>query len=231
MSTLDTAARSADVAWRDALNCIAIDGQGLSAQEVSDFCSVLFLAERVHVVGPGRHEPAAKLLAAQLRTLGYVVHGVDRLGTVEATDTMVMIAGPSRHDRQSTPHPLPRSMTESGAVLLAIAASGCSALLTLADATITIPLPRPRGRTDDSHLARVAFDLMASLTVDVVGRNLAGRIASRSGDPSTAHQPLAAVNTADTTAFVTPGTDEAPILPLDPRRPLRRCKAEGRNWS
>ena len=95
-------------------NCIAVDGQGLSAQEVSDFCSVLFLAERVHVAGRGRNEPAAKLLAAQLRTLGYVVHGVDRLGTVEATDTMVMIDGPSPHDRHSTPHLLLRSMTESG---------------------------------------------------------------------------------------------------------------------
>jgi hypothetical protein len=54
---------------------------------------------------------------------------------------------------------------------------------------------------------------------------------SSSGDPSTAHQPLAAVNIADTTAFVTPGTDEALILSLDPRRRLRRCKAEGRNGS
>ena len=40
-----------------------------------------------------------------------------------------------------TPHPLLRSVTESGAVLLAIAAGGCSGLLTLADAAITIPCP------------------------------------------------------------------------------------------
>ena len=58
--------RSADVPWRDALDCIAVDGQHISAQEVSDFCSLLFLAEQVLVVGPGRNEPPATMLATQL---------------------------------------------------------------------------------------------------------------------------------------------------------------------
>ena len=192
---------------------------------------MLFLAERVHVVGRGRSEPAASLLATQLTTLGYPVHGVDRLGAVEATDTVVTICGPEPHDRQSTPHPLLRPVTESGAVLLAIAAAGCSRLLTLADAAITIPVPRPRGRTDDSRLARVVFDLLVSLTVDVIARDLAGRIISRNDHPTTDHQPLAAVNPADKTALDAAGTDEARILRLGPHRPLRRCRADGRNWS
>ena len=96
------------------------------------------------------------------------------------------------------PDPLLRPVTESGAVLLAIAADDCAPLLTLADAAITIPLPGPRRPPDDSHLARVAFELLVSLTVDVVGRDLAGRITSRNPitgrttDHTTDHQPLAA---------------------------------------
>ena len=167
--------RSADVPWRDALDCIAVDGQHISTQEVSDFCSLLFLAEQVLVVGPGRNEPAATMLATQLTALGYSVHGVERLRTVEATDTVVIVNGPAPH-QQSVLDPLLRSATETGAVLLAIAAEDCSTVLTLADAAITIPLPNPRGRTDDSLLACTAFDLLAALTVAIVGRDLAGRL-------------------------------------------------------
>jgi D-arabinose 5-phosphate isomerase GutQ len=167
--------RSTDVLWRDALACIAVDGQHISTQEVSDFCSLLFLADHIHIVGPGRNEPAATMLAAQLTTLGYSVHGVEQLRTVEASDTVVIVNGPAPH-QQSVLDPLLRSATETGAVLLAIAAEDCSALLTLADAAITIPLPKPRGRTDGSLLGCTAFDLLAALTVAIVGRDLAGRL-------------------------------------------------------
>lgn len=167
--------RSADVPWREALDCIAVDGQHISTQEVSDFCSLLFLAEQVLVVGPGRSEPAATMLAAQLSALGYSVHGVERLRTVEATDTVVVVTGPAPHQR-SVLDPLLRSATETGAVLLAIAAEDCSAVLTLADAAIAIPLPKPRKHTEGSLLGCTAFDLLASLTVAIVGRDLAGRL-------------------------------------------------------
>ena len=167
--------RSADIPWRDALGCIAVDGQHFSAQEVSDFCSLLFLAEQVLVVGTGRNEPAATMLATQLTALGYSVHGVARLRTVEATDTVVIVNGPAP-DQPSVLEPLLRSATETGAVLLAIVAEDCSTVLTLADATITIPVPDPRGRADDSLLACTAFDLLAALTVAIVGRDLAGRL-------------------------------------------------------
>ena len=81
-------------------------------------------------------------------------------------------------------------------------------LLTLADAAITIPVPRPRRAPDDRHLARVAFDLLVSLTVNVVARNLAGRITSRNDHPTTDHQPLAAVDPADKSR---PSTLPAPM--------------------
>ena len=167
--------RSADVPWRDALDCIAVDGQHISTQEVSDFCSLLFLAEQVLVVGPGRSEPAATMLAAQLSALGYSVHGVERLRTVEATHTVVVVTGPAPY-QQSVLDPLLRPATETGAVLLAIAAEDCSAVLTLADAAITIPLPKPRKHTEGSLLGCTAFDLLAALTVAIVGRDLAGRL-------------------------------------------------------
>jgi hypothetical protein len=59
MSIWTAQRRSADVPWRDALDCIAVDGQHISTQAVSDFCSLLFLAEQVIVVGLGRNEPPA----------------------------------------------------------------------------------------------------------------------------------------------------------------------------
>ena len=65
------------------------------------------------------------MLATELTTLGYSVHGVERLRTVEATDTVVVVNGPAPHQR-SVLDPLLRSATETGAVLLAIAAEDCS---------------------------------------------------------------------------------------------------------
>ena len=121
MSTHNGGARSADRSWRNALDYIAVDGRCISALEVSDFCSVLYLAERVHVVGRGGSKFAANRLATQLTTLNYPVQ-VDGLGTVEATDTVVAICGPDFRDRQSVADVMPRPAADTGAVLLAIAA-------------------------------------------------------------------------------------------------------------
>ena len=159
MSTHNGGAGSADRSWRNALDYIAVDGRSISAAEVSDFCSVLYLAERVHVVGRGGSKSAAHRLATQLTTLNYPVQ-VDRLGTVEATDTVVAICGPDFRDRQSVADVMPRPAADTGAVLLAIAADDCSSLLRLADAVITIPLPRPRGRMEDDQPACVLFELL-----------------------------------------------------------------------
>ena len=100
-----------DVAGRDVSDCIVVDGRYLSAQEVSDFCSVLSLAERVHVLGRGGSHPATNLLAAHLVALGYPVHGDGRLRMVEPTDTVVTICGPGPYDGQFMPDPLLRPVT------------------------------------------------------------------------------------------------------------------------
>ncbi len=220
MSSHNGGARSADRSWGNALNYIAVDGRFISALEVSDFCSVLYLAERVHVVGRGGSRFAANRLATQLTTLNYPVQ-VDRLATVEATDTVVVICGPDLRDRQSVADVMPRTAADTGAVLLAIAADDCSSLLRLADAVVTIPLPRPRRRMDDQP-ACVLFELLVSLTVDVIGRDLAGRISSKAY-PIAAHQPLAAVGNAGIAASQSPR--------LSSHRLLKRCKAVDRNWS
>ncbi len=202
MSTHNGGARSADRSWRNALDYIAVDGRCISALEVSDFCSVLYLAERVHVVGAGGSKLAATRLATQLTTLNFPVQ-VDRLGTVEATDTVVAICGPAFRYRQSVAEVMPRPAADTGAVLLAIAADECSSWLRLADAVITIPLPRPRGRMEDDQPACVLFELLVSLTVDVIGWDLAGRISSKVY-PIAAHQLLAAVDNADIAASQSP---------------------------
>ncbi len=125
MSSHNGGARSADRSWGNALNYISVDGRVISALEVSDFCSVLYLAERVHVVGRGGSRFAANRLATQLTTLNYPVQ-VDRLATVEATDTVVVICGPDLRDRQSVADVMPRAAADTGGVLLAIAADDCS---------------------------------------------------------------------------------------------------------
>ncbi len=202
MSAHNGGARSADRSWRNALDYIAVDGRCISALEVSDFCSVLYLAERVHVVGRGGSKFAANRLATQLTTLNYPVQ-VDGLGTVEATDTVVAICGPDFRDRQSVADVMPRPAADIGAVLLAIAADDGSSFPRLADAVITIPLPRPRGRMEDDQPACVLFELLVSLTVDVIGRDLAGRISSNVY-PIAAHQLRATGDNADIAASQSP---------------------------
>ena len=100
MSTQNGGAGSADRSWADALDYIEVDGRSISAPEVSDFCSLLYLAERIHVVGRGGSTSAAHRLATQLTRLNYPVQ-VDRLGTVEDTDTVVAFCGPDVRDRHS----------------------------------------------------------------------------------------------------------------------------------
>ena len=95
MSALDAGARSADVSWRDALELHRGRRAGsfrLRKCRTSARCSSS-LSGSTSQAGEGTNRPQ-NCLAAQLTTLGYVVHGVDRLGTVEATDTVVMIDGP-----------------------------------------------------------------------------------------------------------------------------------------
>ncbi len=230
MSNLDGAmesadVESADVSWRDALDCIAVDGRHISAQEVSDFCSVLSLAERVHIVGAGRTEPAMSMLAAQLTGLGYPVYGAEWLTAVEASDTVVIINGPPSPNQRSLLDPLLRPAIEAGAVLLAIATDGWSPVLTLADAGIAIPLPRPRGRANDRLLACAAFDLLVSLIVDVVGQDLAGRITSH----RYATRPWLtsrAQSSAAAAAVLAASTDREFSDP-GPDRVLMRCSAGG----
>jgi hypothetical protein len=157
-------------------------------------------------------------LATQLTMLNYPVQ-VDRLGTIEATDTVVAICGPDFRDRHFVADVMPRLAADTGAVLLAIADDDCASLLRLADAVITIPLPRPQRRMEDNQPACVLFELLVSLTLEVIGRDLAGRINSRV-DPIAAHQLPAAVDIA-----------ASPSPRLSPHRPLKRHKADVRNWS
>ena len=78
MSTQNGGAGSADRSWTDALDYIEVDGRSISASQVSDFCSLLYLAERIHVVARGGSTSAAHRLATQLTGLNYPVQ-VDRL--------------------------------------------------------------------------------------------------------------------------------------------------------
>ena len=64
-------------------------------------------------------------------------------------------------------------MTESGAVLIAITTPHAGPIPELADAVVTLPsLPA----TTAGPLRRMAFDLVASMVVEAIGRELSGRL-------------------------------------------------------
>ena len=66
----------------------------LAAEELSDVCSLLLLADRVHVFSLGAGYEAAELLGRQLRGLGWssAIHrdASSATATVAETDTVVV---------------------------------------------------------------------------------------------------------------------------------------------
>ena len=133
VSQLKLTSRPSPPSWRAALDCIAVDEQHVSAREVEDFCSLLSIAERVHVVGWRGGGHAATVLATKLTSLGYPTHGVGDRSVVEATDTVVAVCGPDPAGREPSSLPTLRYLTGSGAVLLAIVSDDATPLLTVAD--------------------------------------------------------------------------------------------------
>ncbi len=156
--------------WAAALQQVSVNGTHLSAEEVVDACLLLALSECVHVISsdPGAH--AAELMGRNLRGLGYVVAPVveDPLATVAGWDTVLAFLGP---DRPAEWTPL-RSVTATGAVLIVITTPDV-AVSALADAVVTVP---SLGETTAAPLRPMVFDLLASLVVEAICRELGGRL-------------------------------------------------------
>ncbi len=156
--------------WVSALQRLSIDGAHLSAEELVDVCLLLTLSERVHVLALDPELETPQLLGRSLRDLGYRVGlvGVDIPLVASPSDTVVALLGP---EPVADPTVL-RSVIARGAVLTAITTSDAGPIVDLVDAAVTLP---SFASTADQTLRRMMFDLVASMVVEAIGRELSGR--------------------------------------------------------
>lgn len=151
----------------------------LSAEEVLDVCSLLSLAERVHILFSGTEGEAPGQLICHLRSLGYCVTGPHRARPTDlsAYDTVVLFEGPCLSADLS----ILRSVAEVGCVVLAIATEDAVGVNDFADALITLP---SRSSHDDQEGRFMAVDLLSSTVVEVIRRDLTQRLVNARLQPS-----------------------------------------------
>jgi D-arabinose 5-phosphate isomerase GutQ len=145
----------------------------ISEEEVSDFCSVLSLADRVFVAGSADATTVAGLFRLSLDDFGFDAHVLDTTTVryVEPADTVVAIAGP-QPDTALTD--IVRIVVDTQAVLLAVATHRTPLLLRQADAAITVPWT---GGTESmwEGSAEEVFDLMSLVGIHAIRRDLTRR--------------------------------------------------------
>jgi D-arabinose 5-phosphate isomerase GutQ len=133
---------------RVALRGICACAVRISQEEVSDFCSVLSLADRIFVAGSADATTLAALFRLGLAEFfGFDAHVLDTATVrhVEPADTVVAIAGPQQ-DAALTD--VVRIVGDTQAALLAVATHRTPLLLRQADAAITVPFDRRNGIHD-----------------------------------------------------------------------------------
>jgi hypothetical protein len=157
--------------WAAALQQLTVNGAHFSAEEVVDACLLLTLSERVHVLSFDPDGEAPHRLGRYLTDLGFSVRPVydDAHPAVAAPDTVVVFV-------ESNPTeggwPL-RSVSGGGAVLIAITTPDAGRVAEVADAGVTLP---SLAATTPGALRRMVFDLLATLVVEAIGRELSGRV-------------------------------------------------------
>lgn len=165
---------TANSGWAAALQQLSVNGAHLSAEELVDTCLLIMLSERVHVLALDPELEAPQLLARSLCDLGYQVGTVGvppavAASAVAASDTVVAFLGPdTAADVTSV-----RSVRATGAVLIAITTPDADRVSTLADAVITLP---STAAPANGPLERMMFDLLASMVVAAIGRELTVRL-------------------------------------------------------
>jgi len=145
----------------------------ISEEEVSDFCSVLSLADRVFVAGSADAATVAALFRLSLHEFGCDAHVLDTTTVrhVEPADTVVAIAGP-QPDAALTA--MVRIVVDTEAVLLAVATHRTAPLLGQADAAITVPWTAG-SESMRKGSAEEVFDLTSLVTLHAIRRELTRR--------------------------------------------------------
>lgn len=161
--------------WATALAHLSIDGSHLSAEDLVDACLLLALGERVHVIAGDRLAKAPLLLVRHLRDLGYAAGALHHEGSrvVAASDVVVLFAGPApRADRATL-----RRAGATGAIRIAITTHDDPQIVAWADVALALPPVR----TSDQPLGRMIFDLLASMVVEAISREVGSRVDRSAG--------------------------------------------------
>jgi D-arabinose 5-phosphate isomerase GutQ len=145
----------------------------ISEEEVSDFCSVLSLADRVFVAGSADAMTMAGLFRLSLDESGFDAHVLDTTTVrhVDPADTVVAIAGP-QPDTALTD--IVRFVVDTQAVLLAVATHRTPLLLRQADAAITVPWTTGTESVTEAS-AEDVFDLMSLIAIHAIRQDLTRR--------------------------------------------------------
>ena len=161
------------ITWDEILPLVSAHRELLDGEEVSDFCSLLTLADRILVAGEAEHTAPARLLTVCLTELGFAAYMADCMAISDVTpdDTLVVldVTGSDALWRLVEPALKVRP------ILLAVTAgTPFSPLTKQADATVTLPIWSPPS-SRDQHRYVTGLQLLCFLIVDAIRLNLLQR--------------------------------------------------------
>jgi DNA-binding MurR/RpiR family transcriptional regulator len=159
--------------WNEILPLVSVHRELLYGEEVSDFCSLLMLADRILVAGEAEHTGPARLLTACLTELGFAAHMADCMTISDVTpdDTLIVVdvTGSDALWR------LVKPALKVRPILLAVTAGTLfPPLAKQADATVSLPNWWPPS-SRDQHMYVTGLQLMCFLIVDAIRLNLLQR--------------------------------------------------------
>ena len=160
--------------WDEILPLVSVHRELLYGEEVSDFCSLLMLADRVLVAGEAEHTAPARLLTVCLTELGFAAHIADSMTIADVTpdDTLVVLdlTGSEALGRLLEP------ALKAHPILLAVTAGSLfSPVAKQADAIVTLPIWPSSPTLQDQHMYIAGLQLMCFLVVDALRLNLLER--------------------------------------------------------
>ncbi len=125
--------------WDEILPLVAVHHELLNDEEISDFCSLLLLSDRVLIAGDAEHMAPARLLTVCLTELGFSAHTADCMDSSEVTadDALVVfdLTGSESLWRLVEP------ALKARPILLAVAAGTLtSPVAKQADVAVTLPI-------------------------------------------------------------------------------------------
>ena len=159
--------------WDEILPLVSAHRELLDGEEVSDFCSLLTLADRIFVAGEAEHSAPTRLLTVCLTELGFAAYIADCMTISDVTpdDTLVVLDITGSGALWGLVEPVLKVRP----ILLAVTAGApFSPLAKQADATVSLPIWSPPSLRDQ-HMHVTGLRLLCFLIVDAIRLNLLQR--------------------------------------------------------